>query len=140
MLTGVKSLKIVKKAGDVDGSWLKDPTKGSAKIYFFSGTRNSTVLEFPSLKVFTQVNSSHRALSMQLPHPWQGTGHVVYNGFLYYHKADTPNRILKVRRKGSHLRALSLTRRGEKEGGGQISLPSEGWQKSEVEMFYLSVQ
>ncbi|XP_067091398.1 olfactomedin-like protein 3 [Osmerus mordax] len=96
MLTGVKSLKIVKKAGDVDGSWLKDPTKGSAKIYFFSGTRNSTVLEFPSLKVFTQVNSSHRALSMQLPHPWQGTGHVVYNGFLYYHKADTPNRILKV--------------------------------------------
>lgn len=96
VLTAVKSLKIVKKAGDTTGSWLKDPTKGSARIYFFSGTRNHTLMEFTSLKVFTKVNSTQQALSVQLPHPWQGTGHVVYNGFLYYHKADTPNQILKV--------------------------------------------
>ncbi len=33
-VVGIKSLKIVKKAGDANGSWMKDPTKGSAKIYF----------------------------------------------------------------------------------------------------------
>ncbi|XP_064785522.1 olfactomedin-like protein 3 [Oncorhynchus masou masou] len=94
-LTGVKSLKIVKKAGDVYGSWLKDPTKGSAKIYFFSGNKNNTVLEFKSLKTFTEGRLA-QAHPIQLPFPWQGTGHVVYNGFLYYHRADTPNQILKV--------------------------------------------
>uniref|UniRef100_A0A672PYC9 Olfactomedin like 1 n=1 Tax=Sinocyclocheilus grahami TaxID=75366 RepID=A0A672PYC9_SINGR len=73
-VVGIKSLKIVKKAGDANGSWMKDPTKGSAKIYFFSGTRNI----------------------IHLPFPWHGTGHVVYNGFVYYHSADTNNEILKV--------------------------------------------
>uniref|UniRef100_A0A673YEN7 Olfactomedin like 1 n=1 Tax=Salmo trutta TaxID=8032 RepID=A0A673YEN7_SALTR len=83
-LIGVKSLMIVKKAGD-----------GSAKIYFFSGNKNNTVLEFKSLKTFTEGRHA-QAHPIQLPFPWQGTGHVVYNGFLYYHRADTPNQILKV--------------------------------------------
>nr|XP_055049106.1 olfactomedin-like protein 3 isoform X2 [Misgurnus anguillicaudatus] len=95
-VTGIKSLKIVKKAGDIAGSWMKDPTKGSSKIYFFSGTKNSTLLAYASLKTFTDTNSTKKTEVIHLPFPWHGTGHVVYNGFVYYHRADTKNEILKV--------------------------------------------
>uniref|UniRef100_A0A8C9SCD0 Olfactomedin like 1 n=1 Tax=Scleropages formosus TaxID=113540 RepID=A0A8C9SCD0_SCLFO len=54
--TSAKSLKVVKRAGDMQGAWLRDPGKGSA--YFFGGTRNSTVVEFASLQAFTETNRS----------------------------------------------------------------------------------
>ncbi|KAF7663201.1 hypothetical protein LDENG_00216550 [Lucifuga dentata] len=95
-LTQIKSLKIVKKAGDTLGSWFKDPSEGSNKVYFLSGIRNNSLLEYISLQSFTERNSSQPAKAIQLPFHWQGTGHVVYNGFLYCHRADTPNQILKV--------------------------------------------
>ncbi|KAG7260291.1 hypothetical protein CRUP_018207 [Coryphaenoides rupestris] len=96
-LNAIKSLKIVKKVGDAHGSWFKDPSTGSSKVYFLSGLRNDTLLEFPSVKSFTESRSKHSPKVVKLPSHWQGTGHVVYKGFLYYHKADTPNQIVKVR-------------------------------------------
>lgn len=93
-LSAVKSLKIVKRAGDTYGSWFKDPSSGSHKVYFLSGLRNNTLLEYASVKSFTEGKATAKVI--QLPFYWQGTGHVVYNGFLYYHKADTPNQIVKV--------------------------------------------
>ncbi|KAM4573052.1 olfactomedin-like protein 3 [Odontesthes bonariensis] len=95
-LSQIKSLKIVKKAGDTHGSWFKDPSGGSAKVYLLSGVRNNTLQEYVSLESFTEKTSMPPAKMVQLPFNWQGTGHVVFNGFLYYHKADTPNQILKV--------------------------------------------
>ncbi|TRY85708.1 hypothetical protein DNTS_013251 [Danionella cerebrum] len=93
-LVGFKSLKIVKKAGDLNGAWMKDSTK--TKIYFFSGTRNRTILSYNSLKAFIHINSTKITEAITLPFPWQGTGHVVYRDFVYYHNADTNNEILKV--------------------------------------------
>ncbi|KAK2918227.1 olfactomedin-like protein 3A [Channa argus] len=95
-LSQIKSLKIVNKAGDTYGSWFKDPSEGSAKVYLLSGIRNNTLLEYGSLQSFTERTTTSPAKVIQLPFHWQGTGHMVYNGFLYYHKADTPNQILKV--------------------------------------------
>lgn len=95
-LSQIKSLKIVKKAGDIYGSWFKDPSEGSAKVYLLSGIRNNTVLEYVSLESFIEKTSTSPTKELQLPFHWQGTGHVVYNGFLYYHRADTPNQILKA--------------------------------------------
>ncbi|TKS73002.1 Olfactomedin-like protein 1 [Collichthys lucidus] len=95
-LTQIKSLKIVKKVGDTSGSWFRDPSEGSAKVYLLSGIRNNTVLEFVSLQSFAERITTPPAKVLQLPFHWQGTGHVVYNGFLYCHKADTPNQIQKV--------------------------------------------
>ncbi|XP_053174546.1 olfactomedin-like protein 3 [Scomber japonicus] len=95
-LSQIKSLKIVKKTGDTAGSWFRDPSAGSAKVYLLSGIRNNTLLEYVSLRSFTERTTTPTPKVVQLPFPWQGTGHVVYNGFLYYHKADTPNQILKV--------------------------------------------
>ncbi|XP_018559702.1 olfactomedin-like protein 3A [Lates calcarifer] len=95
-LSQIKSLKIVKKTGDTYGSWFKDPSEGSAKVYLLSGIHNNTLLEYVSLQSFTDRSTTPPAKVVQLPFQWQGTGHVVYSGFLYYHKADTPNQILKV--------------------------------------------
>nr|XP_015820720.2 olfactomedin-like protein 1 [Nothobranchius furzeri] len=94
-LSQIKSLKIVKRTGDPNGSWFKDPSEGSATVYLLSGIRNNTVLEYKSLKQFTKTSAAPLKV-VQLPFSWQGTGHVVYHGFLYCHKADTPNEILKV--------------------------------------------
>ncbi|XP_039989746.1 olfactomedin-like protein 1 [Xiphias gladius] len=93
-LSQITSLKIVKKAGDTYGSWFKD--QQSAKVYLLSGIRNNTLLEYATLQSFKERITSPPAKVVQLPFQWQGTGHVVYNGFLYYHKADTPNQILKL--------------------------------------------
>ncbi|XP_076156467.1 olfactomedin-like protein 3 [Alosa pseudoharengus] len=96
VLTGVKSMKTVKKTGDVYGAWLRDLTEGSAKVYYFDGTKNDTMLEYTSVKTFRESNSNQNANTIKLPFPWQGTGHIVYDGFVYYHQADTTNRIVKV--------------------------------------------
>ncbi|CAN9498644.1 unnamed protein product [Ophioblennius macclurei] len=93
-LSQIRSLKIVKKAGDAHGTWFKDPSEGSNKVYLLSGVRNDTVLEFDSLQSFVEEASGAKRLT--LPTHWQGSGHVVHDGFLFYHKADTPNQILKV--------------------------------------------
>ncbi|XP_053361050.1 olfactomedin-like protein 3A [Clarias gariepinus] len=94
--SGIKSQKILKKAGDVVGSWLKDPATDPSKVYLFSGSRNNTLLQFSSLKTFTESNLTSTPKLIQLPRSWQGTGHAVYNGFVYYHNADTRNEVLKV--------------------------------------------
>ncbi|KAM6936820.1 olfactomedin-like protein 3 [Xenentodon cancila] len=95
-LSEIKSLKIVKKVGDSHGFWFKDTSEGSSKVYLLSGIHNNTVLEYASLENFIEKTATPPPKMLQLPFHWQGTGHVVYNGFLYCHKADTPNQILKV--------------------------------------------
>ncbi|XP_077374179.1 olfactomedin-like protein 3A [Festucalex cinctus] len=95
-LSEIKSLKIMKKMGDNAGSWFKDPFLGSAKVYLLSGVRNNTLLEYGSLQSFSDRIAVPPVKVSRLPFSWQGTGHMVYNGFLYYHKADTLNQILKV--------------------------------------------
>lgn len=72
------------------------PCAAIIQVYLLSGIRNDTLLEYVSLHSFTERAAVPPAKVVQLPFYWQGTGHVVYNGFLYCHKADTPNQILKV--------------------------------------------
>ncbi|XP_061078700.1 olfactomedin-like protein 1 [Conger conger] len=115
VLSGVKSLKIVKREGEAQGSWMKDPTNGSAKIYFFSGVKNSTLLEFSSMKAFAGANATQTARRVQLPFPWQGTGHAVYRGFLYYHRAGSANEVLKV-----SLRHRTVSDRALLPGAGRL--------------------
>ncbi|XP_026520608.1 olfactomedin-like protein 1 [Notechis scutatus] len=95
MITGFKSLKIVKKSGDAIGSWLKDPGKNYQKIYFFTGTKNKIVMEFANIRSFAESGEKQPTRRIALPFPWQGTGHAIYNGFLFYHKYGSLNEIIK---------------------------------------------
>ncbi|KAL7992198.1 hypothetical protein Chor_016454, partial [Crotalus horridus] len=90
-----KSLKIVKKSGDAMGSWMKDPGKNYQKIYFFTGTKNKIVMEFANIRSFAESGAKQLAHRIALPFPWQGTGHAIYNGFLFYHRYGSLNEIIK---------------------------------------------
>ncbi|XP_023201750.1 olfactomedin-like protein 3A [Xiphophorus maculatus] len=51
VLSQVKSLKIVKKSGDPNGCWFKDPSEGSNKVYLFSG--------FHALSALMKIHMPH---------------------------------------------------------------------------------
>ncbi|XP_009678411.1 olfactomedin-like protein 1 [Struthio camelus] len=95
MLAGIKSLKIVKKTGEMHGSWMKDPGKKHAKIYLLSGSVNNVILEFANIMTFMESNYTQKAHRVTLPLPWKGTGHIIYQGFLFYHRYGSLNEIIK---------------------------------------------
>ncbi|NWS55682.1 OLFL1 protein, partial [Chunga burmeisteri] len=95
VLAGIKSLKIVKKTGDTHGSWMKDPGKKHAKIYLLNGSVNNIILEFANIMTFMESNHTLKARRVTLPFPWEGTGHVIYQGFLFYHRYGSLNEIIK---------------------------------------------
>nr|XP_048282507.1 olfactomedin-like protein 1 isoform X1 [Myodes glareolus] len=95
MLMSIKSLKIVKKITDPDGSWMKDAGGNSAKVYLLIGSRNKTVWEFANLRAFMEDSTKSGPRKLILPLSWQGTGQVVYKGFLFFHNQGTSNEIIK---------------------------------------------
>ncbi|KAJ7344491.1 hypothetical protein JRQ81_000441 [Phrynocephalus forsythii] len=114
MIAGIKSLKIVKRSGDISGSWLKDPAKNYPKIYFLTGTKNRTVMEFANIRAFTENGEKPSARRITLPFPWQGTGHAIYNGHLFYHRHGSLNEIVKYDvQKRSVLNKMLLPGAGE---------------------------
>ncbi|NXP22869.1 OLFL1 protein, partial [Scytalopus superciliaris] len=113
MLTGIKSLKIAKKTGDKHGSWMKDPGKKHTKIYLLNGSANNVILEFANIMAFMENNQTLNARRVTLPFPWEGTGHVIYQGFLFYHRYGSLNEIIK----------FNIQRR---KVAGQMLLPGAG--------------
>ncbi|NXY55157.1 OLFL1 protein, partial [Callaeas wilsoni] len=95
VLAGIRSLKIVKKTGGKHGSWMKDPGKKHTKIYLLSGSINNVLLEFANIMTFMESNQTLKARRVPLPLPWEGTGHVIYQGFLFYHRYGSLNEIIK---------------------------------------------
>ncbi|KAG9488525.1 hypothetical protein GDO78_004850 [Eleutherodactylus coqui] len=79
----------MQKLGMFDGVWYMDG--------YLKGRR---VLEYRSLNDFIKGQNFVQHL---LPHPWAGTGHVVYNGSLYYNKYQS-NIVVKY-----HFRSRSVS-------------------------------
>lgn len=95
MLMGIKSLKIVKKTMNTDGSWMKDTVSDSPKVYFLIGSRNNTVWEFANMRAFMEDSTKPAPRKLILTLPWQGSGQVIYKGFLFFHNQGTANEIIK---------------------------------------------
>ncbi|XP_023563905.1 olfactomedin-like protein 1, partial [Octodon degus] len=95
LLTGIKSLKIVKKTLDPDGSWMKDAGSDSPKVYLLIGSRNKTLWEFANIRAFMEDSTKPAPRKLLLPLSWQGSGQVLYKGFLYFHNQGTSNEIIK---------------------------------------------
>ncbi|CBY37308.1 unnamed protein product [Oikopleura dioica] len=65
-----------------EGAWLTDSASNGSEIYVFQQQgKSKTVLKFNSTE---DLFADKVAETFNLPHPWYGTGHVVYNGALYY--------------------------------------------------------
>ncbi|XP_030636162.1 noelin-2b [Chanos chanos] len=85
-LTGISNPITVRSSGSRFGSWMMDAMIPSSdnRVWsmdgYFKGRR---VLEYRTLGDFTK---GQNFVVHVLPHPWAGTGHVVYNGSLYYNK------------------------------------------------------
>ncbi|NWZ93352.1 OLFL1 protein, partial [Nesospiza acunhae] len=115
VLAGIRSLKVVKKTGGKHGSWMKDPGKKHAKIYLLSGSVNNVVLEFANIMAFMENNQTLKVRRVPLPVPWEGTGHVIYQGFLFYHRHGSLNEIVKF-----HLQRRNVADQMLLPGAGRI--------------------
>ncbi|CAN8175424.1 unnamed protein product [Coccothraustes coccothraustes] len=85
-LTGVSNPITIRASGSRFGSWMTDTMTPStdSRVWYMDGYyKGRRVLEFRSLTDFV---SGQNFVQHLLPHPWAGTGHVVFNGSLYYNK------------------------------------------------------
>ncbi|XP_043940621.1 noelin-2 [Protopterus annectens] len=101
-LTGVSNPITVRASGSRFGSWMTDTLAPSTdnRVWYMDGyCKVKRVLEYRSLNDFIK---GQNFVQHFLPHPWAGTGHVVYNGSLYYNKYQS-NIIVKY-----HFRSRSV--------------------------------
>ncbi|EOB07045.1 Olfactomedin-like protein 3, partial [Anas platyrhynchos] len=94
-IASVRAMKILKRFGSSSGLWTKDAAGNSEKIYVFDGTANDTVYVFPRMREFTLFSATRKAARIKLPYPWVGTGHLVYDGHLYYIRQQGPFQVIK---------------------------------------------
>ncbi|KAE8622899.1 hypothetical protein XENTR_v10005422 [Xenopus tropicalis] len=94
-ISQVTAMKILKRFGSSAGLWTKDLAGNSDRIYVFDGAGNDTVYVYPRMKEFTLSSSTRKAAKIKLPFPWIGTGHIVYDGNLYYIRQDNEFQVIK---------------------------------------------
>ncbi|XP_041957297.1 olfactomedin 1a [Alosa pseudoharengus] len=85
-LTGISDPITIKTSGSRYGSWMTDPvaSDGDTRVWYMDGYHNNRfVREYKSIEDFM---NSDNFTSHRLPHPWSGTGQVVYNGSIYFNK------------------------------------------------------
>ncbi|XP_023647372.1 olfactomedin 1a isoform X2 [Brienomyrus brachyistius] len=85
-LTGISEPVTIKTSGSRFGSWMTDPLapEGDTRVWYMDGYHNNRfVREYRSMADFM---TSDNFTSHRLPHPWSGTGQVVYNGSIYFNK------------------------------------------------------
>ncbi|XP_049894623.1 olfactomedin-like protein 3A [Epinephelus moara] len=84
MISSIKAMKILKRVGGPKGTWTKDTSRGSGKIYIFNGTDEDTIHEFATVQDFSRSLGLSLSKDLKLPSAWKGTGHVVFNNHVYY--------------------------------------------------------
>lgn len=84
MISNIKAMKILKRVGGQKGTWTKDTNRASGKVYIFNGTKDDIIHAFASVQDFTRSSGMSLSSTVKLPSAWRGTGHVVYNNYVYY--------------------------------------------------------
>uniref|UniRef100_UPI0037E7DAF0 olfactomedin-like protein 3B n=1 Tax=Semicossyphus pulcher TaxID=241346 RepID=UPI0037E7DAF0 len=82
ILSGIRSVKILKRVGSPKGMWTRDPR--SSKVYVFNGTSGDDIYQFNSVRDFSSSPGVSSSRQIRLPSDWSGPGSAVYNGSLYY--------------------------------------------------------
>ncbi|XP_069567089.1 olfactomedin-like protein 3B [Brachyistius frenatus] len=95
ILSGIRSVKILKRAGGPKGMWTRDPR--SSTVYVFNGTSGDAIYQFNSVRDFSRSAGVSGSRTVRLPSEWSGPGGAVYNGYLYYvtQEGDADVRVVK---------------------------------------------
>ncbi|KAI4876008.1 hypothetical protein NFI96_003277 [Prochilodus magdalenae] len=101
IVSSIRAMKILKRLGSPKGVWTKDSR--TAKVYVFNGTSEDTVYEFKSVKELSASSGMSKGRQITLPSAWNGTGHAVYDGFLYYVSERSELQVVKFDLKNSSL-------------------------------------
>ncbi|KAM8841783.1 LOW QUALITY PROTEIN: noelin-2-like [Synchiropus picturatus] len=120
-LAAIGEPRTVRTAGSRFGSWMTDAMMPSAdgRVWSMDGfSQGRRVLEFRSMEDFRRGQNFVQHL---LPQAWTGTGHVVYNGSLYYNKHGSD---VLVR---YHLRSRSLLLQRRLSGAGYNNTFPYSW-------------
>uniref|UniRef100_A0A3B3T3N2 Olfactomedin 2b n=1 Tax=Paramormyrops kingsleyae TaxID=1676925 RepID=A0A3B3T3N2_9TELE len=120
-LTGVSNPITIRASGSRFGSWMTDTMipSSDSRVWSMDGYyKGRRVLEYRSLSDFIKGQNFVQHL---LPHPWAGTGHVVYNGSLYYNKYQS-NIIIKY-----HFRSRSVLVQRSLGGAGYNNTFPYSW-------------
>uniref|UniRef100_A0A4W4HAZ1 Olfactomedin-like domain-containing protein n=1 Tax=Electrophorus electricus TaxID=8005 RepID=A0A4W4HAZ1_ELEEL len=120
-LTGVSNPITVRASGSRFGSWMTDTMipSSDSRVWSMDGYyKGRRVLEYRTLGDFVKGQNFVQHL---LPHPWAGTGHVVYNGSLYYNKYQS-NILIKY-----HFRSRSVQVQRSLGGAGYNNTFPYSW-------------
>nr|XP_019960826.1 PREDICTED: olfactomedin-like protein 3B [Paralichthys olivaceus] len=95
IISGIRSVKILKRAGGPKGMWSRDPR--SSRVYVFNGTSGDVIYQFNSVQDFSRSPGVAGGTQIRLPFAWSGAGSAVYDGYLYYvqQEADTDLQVVK---------------------------------------------
>ncbi|XP_067296566.1 noelin-2b [Pseudorasbora parva] len=88
-LTSISAPLTIRSSGSRFGSWMMDSMIDSSdnRVWVMDGyLKGRRLVEYQSLDDFA---NGQNFIIHHLPHPWAGTGHVVYNGSLYYNKHNS---------------------------------------------------
>lgn len=93
LVSSIRAMKILKRLGSPKGVWTKDAR--SAKVYVFNSTSDNTLYEFNSVRELSASSEMSKSRQITLPSSWNGTGHAVFDGFLYYISESSELRVIK---------------------------------------------
>ncbi|KAM6940849.1 noelin-2-like [Lycodopsis pacificus] len=120
-LTAVSTPITVRASGSRFGSWMTDAMipSSDSRVWSMDGYyKGRRVLEYRTMGDFTKGQNFVQHL---LPHPWAGTGHVVYNGSLYYNKHQS-NILIQY-----HFRSRSVLLQRSLSGAGYNNTFPYSW-------------
>lgn len=93
IVSNIRAMKILKRLGSPKGIWTRDSR--TAKIYVFNSTSEDTLYEFNTVKELSTSSGLSTGKQITLPSAWNGTGHTVYDGFLYYTSETSELQVIK---------------------------------------------
>ncbi|XP_035685515.1 noelin-2-like [Branchiostoma floridae] len=87
-LTSVGEPEVMLQHSELYGAWMTDPvgTTCTDNVWFMSGYKGNSVPEYSTVWDF---QSGWACTPYTLPQYWAGTGHVMYNGSVYYTKFNS---------------------------------------------------
>ncbi|XP_067115910.1 noelin-2-like [Osmerus mordax] len=127
-LTDISAPVTVRVSGSRFGAWMTDGMMLSSdtRVWSMDGYVNGKrVLEFRNMEDFLHGRSLTQHL---LPYPWSGTGHVVYNGSLYYNKHHS-NILVQY-----DLRSRQVLQQRTLEGAGSDTFPYSWGGASDIDL------